>query len=321
MRRFVALLAAGLLGITVVASGAMAAAVDSSKPRIFGHRGDMAVVLENSRAGITSAVRNGAYGVEFDVRITSTGYAVVMHDSTMTRTSSMCAGKYVHKMTGTQFKACKLNNGENAPSLDNYFYHGNKKSMELRYFLELKVVPTKVQAERIIATMKKYSIPGRVKIISFSTSALKAMRDAGWTGRMGWLFTSSTDWAKNLSYDRHPFGVTVAKSLVDAAHASGLRVAVGSHDYDDMVNMLSLGIDETTVNNVKAAVANKAKAKNPPTTPTTTTTTDEPTTTEVATTTTSNTECNVTVTTVTETVTETVTLTPATTTEETTTTT
>ena len=313
----IALLLAGL-NTSIVASGAIAATVDSSKPRIFGHRGDMSVVLENSRAGITSAVSNGAYGVEFDVRMTSTGYAVVMHDSTMTRTSTACKGKYVHKMTGTQFKACKLNNGENAPSLDNFFYHGNKKSTSLRYFLELKVVPTSTQAKRIMATMTKYGVTSRVKIISFSASALNAMRSAGWKGRGGWLFTSDSGWTQNMKYDRHPYGPSITQAKVNAAHAKKLWVCAGSDGSESNIRTaVGLGIDEISVNNVAQAVQSKYNVLRPPTTTTTTTTTTIPTTTTTETTTTDTTTTSQDGTTTTTTTSETTTTTTSETTSET----
>ncbi|GAA1325672.1 glycerophosphodiester phosphodiesterase family protein [Leucobacter albus] len=61
-------------------------------PRIFGHRGFVAVdraaagVLENSREAIAAAVAEGAEYVETDCHLTADGEVVLFHDSTLART-------------------------------------------------------------------------------------------------------------------------------------------------------------------------------------------------------------------------------------------
>lgn len=59
------------------------------------HRGDMVYYPENSIEGIISAIRMGADMVEIDPRRTSDGVLVLMHDTTLTRTTNFneMAGK------------------------------------------------------------------------------------------------------------------------------------------------------------------------------------------------------------------------------------
>jgi glycerophosphoryl diester phosphodiesterase len=58
-----------------------------SLPRIIGHRGARASAPENTLAGIRQARREGATWVEFDVKLTADGHAVLMHDDTLDRTT------------------------------------------------------------------------------------------------------------------------------------------------------------------------------------------------------------------------------------------
>jgi glycerophosphoryl diester phosphodiesterase len=56
-------------------------------PRLIGHRGAKASAPENTLAGIRQARREGATWVEFDVKLTADGHAILMHDDTLDRTT------------------------------------------------------------------------------------------------------------------------------------------------------------------------------------------------------------------------------------------
>jgi len=58
-------------------------------PLIIGHRGASAVAPENTMAAFREAITVGAHGIEFDVRLTSDGVPVVIHDSTLRRTGGV----------------------------------------------------------------------------------------------------------------------------------------------------------------------------------------------------------------------------------------
>ena len=62
-----------------------------SAPLIIAHRGDSAHAPENTIAAFRKAIESGADGVEFDVRLSKDGVAVVIHDSTLTRTTGVDA--------------------------------------------------------------------------------------------------------------------------------------------------------------------------------------------------------------------------------------
>jgi glycerophosphoryl diester phosphodiesterase len=56
------------------------------EPLIIGHRGASVVALENTLPAFEAAIAAGADGVEFDVRLSSDGVPVIIHDDTLTRT-------------------------------------------------------------------------------------------------------------------------------------------------------------------------------------------------------------------------------------------
>jgi glycerophosphoryl diester phosphodiesterase len=57
-------------------------------PPVIGHRGARSTAPENTLAGIRQAARDGATWVEFDVKLTADGYAILMHDDTLERTTT-----------------------------------------------------------------------------------------------------------------------------------------------------------------------------------------------------------------------------------------
>ncbi|HEY0384356.1 MAG TPA: glycerophosphodiester phosphodiesterase family protein [Pyrinomonadaceae bacterium] len=56
-------------------------------PLIIGHRGAAAVAPENTLVSFERALKDGADGIEFDVRLSGDGVPVVIHDATLLRTA------------------------------------------------------------------------------------------------------------------------------------------------------------------------------------------------------------------------------------------
>src|SRR3954470_18661165 len=72
-----------------------------------GHRGASAYAPENTVAAFDEAVRLGAKGVEFDLRITADGNLVVLHDATVDRTTN----GHGHVANMTRFDLLRLDAG------------------------------------------------------------------------------------------------------------------------------------------------------------------------------------------------------------------
>ena len=62
-------------------------ALATNSPIIIGHRGGGLEAPENTLAAIKLAKENGATGVEFDLDFTKDGVPIVIHDSTVDRTT------------------------------------------------------------------------------------------------------------------------------------------------------------------------------------------------------------------------------------------
>lgn len=92
-------------------------------PLIIGHRGAAATAPENTAAGFRQAAALGVRWVEFDVRLSSDGYVVLLHDDTVDRTTdghgearSMSFAEFRQLDAGSWFGPAFR--GEHVPSLD-----------------------------------------------------------------------------------------------------------------------------------------------------------------------------------------------------------
>ena len=56
-------------------------------PILFAHRGDLTNAPENTLPAFQQAIRKGADGVELDAKLTSDGHVIVIHDTTVNRTT------------------------------------------------------------------------------------------------------------------------------------------------------------------------------------------------------------------------------------------
>lgn len=57
------------------------------RPLVLSHRTNMGTMPENTLAGVDAAIRDGARGVEIDVRCTADRQVVLLHDDTLERTT------------------------------------------------------------------------------------------------------------------------------------------------------------------------------------------------------------------------------------------
>jgi glycerophosphoryl diester phosphodiesterase len=95
-------------------------------PIILAHRGDLAHAPENTLPSFSQAIQKGADGVELDAKLTSDGHVIVIHDSTVDRTTdgsgkvSSLALEEIRKLdAGTWFS--EKFNGTKVPLLEEVF--------------------------------------------------------------------------------------------------------------------------------------------------------------------------------------------------------
>ncbi|MBN1262109.1 MAG: hypothetical protein JXB35_15635 [Anaerolineae bacterium] len=252
-------------------------------PRIVGHRGALAVAPENTLPSFERAWRDGADLVELDVRLCAGGDVVVMHDSTVDRTTSG-VGR-VAEMTLSELKALDAGawfgpayRGARVPALEEVLVFARGKLgllLELKYEFGMGCEPA--LAPRVVDLVRRYDMVDQVAVISYRGWGLDQMqallpglpvgplppRDpfllwlARWANRWPWLarvravrlrLLRPLHFTRTLKCNlAAPSIETVTPALVQAAHALGMPVSAGGLNWNYPM-AIGMGVDTVAAN-------------------------------------------------------------------------
>ncbi len=143
-----------------------------------GHRGYPQSYPENSVSGCLGAIENGADCVEIDVKLSSDGYVVVMHDDLIDRTTN---GKGdIKQMTLEQIKSYKLRQYDNGPVTDETIPTFEEilqalQGKDITILCEFKSTQPKLP-EECAKLIKQYGMEDQVVFICFTPSMLTSIK-------------------------------------------------------------------------------------------------------------------------------------------------
>jgi len=175
-------------------------------PLIIGHRGASAVAPENTLASFARAFRDGADGIELDVRLSRDGVPVVIHDATLPhrglrkrRVSGITSNKLQQIDAGSWFNRAYRGlarleyTRQTIPTLDNVFrLLANQPNRELIVYVELKAGRARKKndelAAAVIALVDRYQLYRRVIVISFNLRTVAKIKELNSLVRTGALF-------------------------------------------------------------------------------------------------------------------------------------
>lgn len=147
--------------------------------RFFGHRG-VGYAPENTFASFNLAKKMGFDGIETDIVFTSDNTPIILHDSTVDRTTNGTGS--ASAMTLEQIKALSVDYGTNItlfpnekiPTLDEFLQW--IKSNDMTAILEIKVNINREKAKIIYDLIVKYNLINKVIISGFEVANLSLFR-------------------------------------------------------------------------------------------------------------------------------------------------
>ncbi len=253
----------------------------SLSPLILGHRGASAVAPENTLAAFSRAIRDGADGIEFDVRLSRDGVPVVIHDGTLRRTagidgrvSQLTAAELQQVDVGRWFAqrtdSIQSHIPERLPNLAQVFelYTSNPGVLYVEMKCEAGEVARQVGggaalAKAVVELTRASGMADRVVVESFDLSAIAEVKKLDAGIRTAALFEPKlsrpistlrrlkiVEAACRVGADEIALHHTLAgKRVVDKAKQAGLEVVLWTVDDPDWIpRARSLG--------VKALIAN-----------------------------------------------------------------
>ncbi|HEY9152901.1 MAG TPA: glycerophosphodiester phosphodiesterase family protein [Anaerolineales bacterium] len=222
---------------------------------IFAHRGASAHAPENTLASFELALSQGADAIELDARLSADGQVVVIHDSTVDRTTN--GHGRVAKLTLNELRSLDASSSyaekyrrEKIPLLEEVFEAVGKKML---INVELKnYTPHDQLVEKVCELVQKHGLENRIIFSSFLTSSLKKAERLlpevprglltldGWMGAWGRSFEFSFGEYAAL----HPYLTDVTKQQVVRVHRLKRRVHVWTvNKAEDMVRLNNWGVD------------------------------------------------------------------------------
>lgn len=218
---------------------------------IMGHRGAAAVEPENTLLSIASAIDIGADAVEIDVRLTRDKELVVIHDSSLDRTTngSGPVGAYDLK----DLKALDAGKGETIPTLQEVMELVGRKAILV---IELKEQGTE---KKVVDLIRENHLKESVYVISFWHRLVKTVKEMDRRIRAGVLLVGcpvDCSMASRASAEalvmRYNF---VDQDFVETAHRENLKVFIWNIDeYHLLDPYVQMGVDGIASNDPRILV-------------------------------------------------------------------
>jgi glycerophosphoryl diester phosphodiesterase len=242
---------------------------DDAFPAIVAHRGASTSRPENTIASFEEAIRLGAGIVEFDVRLSSDGVPVVMHDPTVDRTTD--ATGFVHELTAAELSSLNAGSDTDPAPVPTLAQVLACVSGRAAIAVEIKNIPGEPAfepvrepiVEAVHAELERFD--GAVLVVSFNPASLAASKALAPHAPTGFLTTDLVDPREALGYAvsaGHDMvlpgsraSIPAGEAFVEEVHAAGLRVGTWTVDDRETVRMLlDRGFDAVASNDPEMAL-------------------------------------------------------------------
>jgi glycerophosphoryl diester phosphodiesterase len=241
---------------------------------IVAHRGASAHEPENTLVAFESALRAGADVVELDVRLSSDGVPVVLHDPDVAATTDGTG--YVHAMALDQLKKLDASGGRGprqeiptlADALDLLADHGAGANLEIKNLPGEPAFDSPIEAVLMAAleTVDASRFEGPVLVSSFNWLTIERCKAEVPVVTTGFLTIAPIDpwaalvYARNHGHDfvlpQTPALAAAGPTFVEDAHDAGVRVGTWvADDEDTLATLFGWKVDAVASNDPARAAA------------------------------------------------------------------
>lgn len=220
------------LGIIAAPMAVLLTAPAASAARIgdfdaIAHRGYHMDRTENTIRALHGARHHGATAMETDLRLTSDRHIIVMHDSTLRRTTT-CTGFVFERSRRSIKRNCRAEDGAKIPFLAELLHSARKSRMNM--FLELKGDRygrwTKHRMQVLKKVILSHHMEDRVVVISFYPHLLRRLESVAPAIRTSWIarHRPTVRQARRNADSVNVSARAVSRRLVRRMNNAGLRV-------------------------------------------------------------------------------------------------
>lgn len=239
---------AGVLAVTLLRSEGSGSSEKRKKIMITAHRGASHDAPENTRASIELAIEEMADYVEIDVRLTSDGVPVLLHDRALFRTTGIMndIDKVTYAEVSLYDAGCGYADeytGEYVPCLQEILEEYGRK---IKFNIELKNGSDWELAEKVVKLINDYGLEERCVVTSDSYEQLERVKKVD--GRIKTGYILSLVYGEVYGYDAADFfsikSECITEQTVKGAHEKGKEVHAWTvNKAYEVRRMQALGVD------------------------------------------------------------------------------
>lgn len=210
-----------VLTVGALVTPTVSQASSTCAPALVAHRGGTETHVENTRDAFKDAIAKHANWLETDIQFTSDNVPVIMHDSTVDRTTNGTGA--VSSLTLAQLRTFRTSDNQYVPTL--YEFLEDQKAGGVKSFVELKETPTAAQWSTFNARFDWLDMQSQVVITSFDKTVLPTAKGYGYT--TGWIDGLGDRAPSEITpyatyYLKHQWSITYDR--VQKWKAAGLKV-------------------------------------------------------------------------------------------------
>jgi glycerophosphoryl diester phosphodiesterase len=201
---------------------------------------------ENTIKGFRYAIDLGVDYVECDVHLSRDQQLIVMHDTTVDRTTNGHGA--IRDLTAARIRTLDAGQGEQVPTLDEVL---ETVRHQAHLLIELKGLGVE---RATVDTVKAQGMEEEVTFTSFALERLAAVRAMGKSYRLGAILPNPTDFDLARAVEVQAVGIGIRYQnacfrVIDAAHALGLEVRAWNPDtWREQRAMIALGVEGVSTN-------------------------------------------------------------------------
>ena len=227
--------------------------------KIIGHRGASGLEPENTLRSFKKAIELSVDYVECDVHATKDGHLILMHDSTVDRTTN---GKGpVNSFTFDEIRRLDAGKGEKVPTLQELLELSKGK---VKLHVELK---DETAVEAVVQLIESKKMESEVFLTSGNTDVLRRVRSLNYSIPTEHIFGAPPEDAIERAVDAGAKRVSchhkhLNENFVKGAHEHGLEVvAWPPNTLEEMKRAIEFGVDLITTDRPDIALEIKSLSK------------------------------------------------------------
>ena len=222
--------------------------------QIFAHRGSKKTHPENTMLAFIEAERVKADGIEFDVQLSSDGEIVIIHDETLSRTTTLTG--YVKNYTAEELKKAdagilfsKQFIGERIPFLREVFEWATENDLVMNIEFKTDKFPYEGIEQKVIDLIHEFRFENRIILSSFNHQSLEIAKKLAPEIERALLFKGLPIDIEKILEEKgesgiHPKRKTVTKKLIKSAQKLGYKIRPWTANRRKEILLLAdLGVD------------------------------------------------------------------------------